>query len=431
MIRFTLIITLFLSQLLFGQQRLQSITEKYNTYVSEANQGIGILIRKNGETNISNIGKGNFNEHSVFNIGSATKKMTAILLLQEVEKGNLKLSDSIGSYLNPIKNVAMDLTIETLLRHRSGLGEFVGVNILSHYFAKKDSIYDQDFLTQIPKNQPEKTGKFDYCNTNYFLLGKVLEKVTDRSYFDLLRERIFIPAGMNESYPYVSKSLKNLAKPTHDGKDVSKFLDYRFFANYAYAAGSVASTLHDMAKFYEHLFEKSTLISKGSLQQLIHFDDANYGLGMMNFKNGYLGHGGNNIGYSFREFYNPKTKNFIFVFANARTIPFNKMLQNELLDYTNGKTSHVTFNGNIANDFKNALGKYQFQYKDMKMEMEVIAKNNKLYFAAQGAEVLLISKEDRKLYNADFGIELEIIPDDNDQLTFRQNGLETTIKRIQ
>lgn len=60
--------------------------------------------------------------------------MTVILLLQEEERGNLKLSDSIGTYLSTTKNVNGSLTIETLLRHRSGLGELVGRGLKPIFF---------------------------------------------------------------------------------------------------------------------------------------------------------------------------------------------------------------------------------------------------------------------------------------------------------
>lgn len=417
-------------QITFGQQTLQQLTEKYTPYLTELNQNITVLIEKKGKTTIANIGKNSFNEHTVFNIGSATKKMTAILILQEVENGNLKLSDSIGTYLQPIKNVDNSLTIETLLRHRSGLGEMVGRNYAEEYFAKNDSIYNQNILNRIPPGNSEKVGKYQYCNTNYILLGKILEKVADKGYFDVLQERIFKPANMQESYPYLSKNLNNLAPPTHRGKDVSEFLDHRFFSNYAYAAGSVASTLHDMQLFYHYLFEKKTLLSDASLKLLTSFDDANYGLGMIKFKDEYIGHGGNNLGYAFREYYNPKEKKLVLFFSNGEIIPFHKILKKELFDFINGKSSTTTFSNNITSEFKNALGKYQFDTHGMKMQMEIIEKNNHLYFSAQGAQVILVSKEKNKLYNGSFGIELEVHPEKNDELTFRQNGLETTIKRI-
>ncbi|SEE17467.1 CubicO group peptidase, beta-lactamase class C family [Tenacibaculum sp. MAR_2010_89] len=411
-------------------QSLQLQLDKYTPYIKELNQGVAVLVQQNGKTTVANAGKYNFNNHTIFNIGSATKKMTAILLLQEVEKGTIKLSDSIGTYLQPIKNVDGSLTIETLLRHRSGLGEIVGKNFEKDFYAKNDSFYNSNFLNKIPKNNPKKIGKYDYCNTNYILLGHLLEKVNDKSYFNLLQERIFTPCNMTNTYPYVSKKLKNLAKPIHKKEDITSYLDYRFFANYAYAAGSVASNLNDMSKFYNHLFQKGTLISEKSLQKFTAFDEANYGLGIMKFKDGYVGHGGNNIGYSFREYYNPKNKNLILLFSNARIIPFNRMLKNELFNFIDGKTDTISFNKNVTSDFKNVLGKYLFNSHGMKMTMEIKEENNHLYFLAQGAQVILISKEKNKLYNGSFGVELEVNPEKPQELIFRQNGLETTIKLI-
>jgi len=427
-----LVLTLFLIiKPLAGQSNdLSRITKKYNPYLTELNVGISILVKKDGQVISERIGTYNFNEHTVFNIGSATKKITALLILQEQERGNLKLSDSIATYLKPMKNVDGSLTIESLLRHRSGLGEIVGKGYESDFFAKNDSIYNQNYLARIPEGNPNKRGKYQYCNTNYLLLGKILEKVTDKNYFDLVRERIFIPASMDESYPYVSKNLRNLAPPTYKGKNVSEYLDYRFFANFANAAGAIASTLSDMKKFYTHLFEKQTFINTTSLAKLTDFDDADYGLGMMKFKNGTIGHGGNNLGYAFKEYYNPETKDLVLFFSNSRMVPFNRMIKKELFDYLDDKVTEISFNKNITSDFKKAVGKYLFDSHGMKMEMEIVAQNDHLYFTAQGAQVILISKEKNKLFNGSFGVELEVNPKNPNELIFRQNGLQTTIKRI-
>ena len=429
---FKLIAILFLSIIFTSSyaQSLQKQLDKYTPYLTELNVGIGVLVQQNGKTTIANSGTYNFNEHTVFNIGSATKKMTAILLLQEAEKGTLKLSDSIGSYLQPIKNVDGSLSIETLLRHRSGLGELVGKNHEKNFYAKSDDFYNSDFLHKIPENHPEKIGKFNYCNTNYILLGHVLENVTDKSYFDLLQERIFTPCNMTESYPYVSKNLKNLATPIHKKENVRAYLDYRFFANYAYSAGSVASTLNDQVKFYNHLFQQKTLISETSLKQFTAFDDAKSGLGIQEFKNGYIRHGGTNIGYSFRELYNPKDKKLVLFFSNSMAIPFKKLIRKELFNFINGKTSKTTFNKNIASEFAPLIGRYLFDSHGMKIEMEILKKNNHLYLSVQGAEVILISREKNKLYDGMSGVELEVNLENKDELIFRQKGLETTIKRV-
>ena len=414
-----------------NQERTDFIIDKYDPYLKALDLGVSVLVVKDKKMTVSSSGNYDLNENSVFNIGSATKKFTAILLLQEVEKGNIKLSDKISQYLSPIKNVDGNLTIETLLRHRSGLGELVGRNIEQLFFEKSDSIYQTNFLDKIPVGDSELIGKYDYCNTNYFLLGYILEKVTDQSYFDLVKERIFIPCEMTHSYPYISKSIQNLAHPTYHGQDVYENIDHRFFANLAFAAGSIASTLPDIAKFYEHTFEKYTLINQQSIQKMINFDDADYGLGMTKISldgTDYIGHGGNNIGYAFREYYNTETKNLVLIFSNSMSIPFPKLLRNEFLDFSNDKRNNLKFNKNTADEFKSTIGTYFF--KEMDMELSIVSDNNVLSLNMQGMNLPLVNHAGKKLNTAMFGIEFEINPDNVDELIFRQGGNEAVIKRV-
>ncbi|WP_456440570.1 serine hydrolase domain-containing protein, partial [Psychroserpens sp.] len=323
----------------FSQEKsLQTIQKKYHTLLQEQNKGVGVLIKKNNKITTLQLGNHQLTTEKVFNIGSATKTFTAVLFLQEVEKGNLKLSDSIGTYLSPIKNVDGSLTIETLLSHESGLDEVVGENILDIYYSKNDTLLNTNLLDEIEENDPKKIGKFNYCNTNYLLLGKIIEKVTDKNYFDLVRERIFEALNMEHTYPYVSKNLKNLATPfSGSGKDISDYLDYRYFANIANAAGSIASTLTDMEIFYTSLFETEILLKKESLKLMMHSGNETYGLGL--FKpdntNNYFGHGGNNIGYSFRNGYNPETRNLYLLFANEMYIPFQKNIKKDVISFIN------------------------------------------------------------------------------------------------
>jgi D-alanyl-D-alanine carboxypeptidase len=411
--------------------KLDHITQKYDTYLNELNIGMGVLIKKGSKTEVSSIGKFNIDENSVFNIGSATKKMTAILLLQEEEKGNLKLSDSIGKYLSPIKNVDGSLTIETLLRHRSGLGELVGGQLKPTFFSKHDSIYATNFLDKIPPENPDKKGKYNYCNTNYILLGHLLEKINDKSYFDLLNERIFKTCNMENSYPYVTKQIPNLVHPTQHTKDVFEDLDHRFFTRYVYAAGSIASTMNDMTLFYDHLFIKSTLLSKTSLEKLIKFDDADYGLGMMkNTINDitYYGHGGNNVGYAYREYFNPKTNTMIMFISNTMQMPFFQILKDEVMNYSIGKTTDNRINKNVTKTFGAYKGTYFF--KEMNANVQIIEENKQLYMVLKGTKLLLISYEKGILQADKYSIALKTNPKNKNELIFCQQGMEVTIKRI-
>ncbi len=416
----------------FSQEKsLQTIQKKYNTLLQEQNKGVGVLIKKNNKINTLQLGKHQLTSEKVFNIGSATKTFTAILFLQEVEKGNLKLTDSIGAYLSPIKNVDGALTIETLLSHESGLDEVIGKNIKEIYYSKNDALLNSNLLGEIEENNPKQIGKFNYCNTNYLLLGKIIEKITDKNYFDLVRERIIEPLQITNTYPYVSKSLPNLVTPHSDGKDISEFLDYRYFANIANAAGSIASTLTDMEIFYTSLFETELLLKKESLKLMMNSGNETYGLGLFKPDNtdNYFGHGGNNIGYSFRNGYNPKAKNLYLLFCNDISIVFQKSITKDINAFF--KNEKIEDFKKINEKFKSYAGKYLI--KEANLVLEVVVEGNKIFMVseAQGVKSQLFQKDKNIFFGADVGASLTLIADNKKALTFRQNGFETIINRIE
>lgn len=430
-----ILLAFFLIQTVLGfsqNNNLKTISKKYNTSIKEQNKGIAILIKKDNQINNLSLGNFNLTENSVFNIGSATKTITAILILQEYEKGNINLNDSIGQFLSPIKNVDNSLKIEQLLAHETGLDEVIGRNIEKIFYEKQDSIYDINLLNEVEKNNPEQIGKFNYCNTNYFLLGKILEKVTDQSYFDLVRERIIAPLNLKNTYAYVHKNLPNLATPYHNNRDVSEHLNFKFFANIAYAAGSVASTLSDMEVFYTSLFETEKLLQKETLTLMLSSGNETYGLGIFKFNNKEqtsFGHGGNNIGYAFRNQYNPKTKNLFLMFSNSISIPSKATITSDILHHLNNKTIEE-FKGVDLKNFKKYTGTYLL--KEANLELKIIAEGNKMFIvvAAQGIKSELTQKDENSLSDKIVGVVLSKIDGNSDDLAFNQNGFKTTINRI-
>ncbi len=415
--------TLLFSSMGMTQTNLDAVLDKYNPSVQEGNFGMTFLLKKSGQIETASIGNHNLNKNSVFNIGSNTKTMTAVLVLQEQERGSLSIQDSIGKYLNPINNVDGSLTIESLLRHRSGLGEMCGKYVMDYFKCTSDTAYRTNFLEQIPAGDSTKHGVFEYCNTNYVLLGHILEKVTDRYYFDLLRERIFEPCGMNNSYPYLHKNIKNLAPLTMHGEDVSTSINHKFYAEYAFSAGSVASSLSDMMKFYEHLYLKNTLLQPASFQLITDFGDGEYGMGMFEtIINGtkYIGHGGDNVGSVFRNYFNPETKDFVLMFGNAYIVPVKSLVTSELDDYLNGRELHKQFDSNPAKLFKKYVGKYTLE--ELGEEMEIMKKDNSMYLVVQGMELELKSINGTKLVYLKYGIMLE--PSDNKKdMIYSQSGM--------
>tara|TARA_R110002051_G_scaffold324635_1_gene422852 strand:+ start:44844 stop:46187 length:1344 start_codon:yes stop_codon:yes gene_type:complete len=427
-----LALLLYITVIFSQEPNLESLVTKYQSSFTENNQGAGILVKRDGQVYTASIGNHSLNEHNVFNIGSATKTFTSILILQEVEKGNLKLTDTIDKYLEPIPNVDGTLTIQQLLAHETGLDEVIGKNIQDIFYAKSDSLYQDDLLQQVEKNNPDMIGKFDYCNTNYFLLGRIIEKLTDQSYFDVLRERIIQPLQLEHTYPYVHKNLSNLATPMHDDKEVTEFLDYRYFANIAFAAGSVASTLVDMEIFYTSLFETEKLLKKETLNLLLNSGNDVYGLGIFKpngKEDNYYSHGGNNIGYSFRNGYNRDTKNLFMVYSNSRKIPQSKMISTDLIAFTNGE-SITQFSAVVIDDFKNYVGTYLLA--EANLELEIVLEGDAMYLVvpSQEAKSELTQKNSTTLIDKSVGATLTIIEGTTDRLKFEQNGFSTEIVKV-
>lgn len=429
----TLLVLVFIQTITYCQNNeLEIFSKKYDDKLKSQNKGVAILVKKDGKTSTASLGNFNLTKNNVFNIGSATKTMTSILVLQEMEKGNIKLSDTIGKFLKPIKNVDGSLTIRQLLSHQTGLNEIIGRNIEKIFYAKKDSLFNDNLLNQLGENDPKMVGKFDYCNTNYFLLGRILEKLTDKSYFDLVRERIIEPLKMQQTYAYVHKNLPKLATPYHQDKDVAEYLDYKYYANIAYSAGSVASTLSDMETFFRTLFETEDLLKKETLKLMLESGSEEYGLGIMKFEHKgkkYYGHGGNNIGYSFRNAYDIESKNLVLSFTNSHRMPFGNFIKTDLLSYLNNEKIAV-FNSVDLNGFKGIVGVYLL--KEANLELEILKEDNKLFLVskAQGVKSELTQKSKTELYDTSVGATLTKIEGDTNSLTFSQNGFTTTISKI-
>ena len=132
-----------------------------------------------------------------FRIGSMNKLFTAVAVLQLVQGGRVDLSDSIGTYLPdyPNPDAGAKLTIDHLLTHTGGTGDIFGPDFMAH---REDLRELADYVTLHGKQDLlfEPGSRWDYSNYGFVLLGVVIERVTGESYYDVVRNAIFDPAGM-------------------------------------------------------------------------------------------------------------------------------------------------------------------------------------------------------------------------------------------
>jgi len=191
-----------------------------------------------------------------FRLGSITKQFTSMLVMQQVEKGTIKLDSHLSDYLPDYrKDTGSKVSIHQLLNHTSGIPsytddpKFFPDESRNHYsvddFVKKFCSGDLQF---------EPGSKFHYDNSGYFLLGAILEHISGKSYEALLKEKIFDPLGMKDTgYDRSPEILPKRSSGYEVGLDEvinAPYLDMSL----PYAAGSLYSTVEDLYKWDQALY---------------------------------------------------------------------------------------------------------------------------------------------------------------------------------
>jgi len=153
------------------------------------------------------------------NVGSMNKMVTAVAIVQLAERGKLAFDDRISAYLPTYpQGVADKVTIHHLLTHTAGLGSFWKEKFEA---AKARLRTVSDFLPLFVEDPLsfEPGARWQYSNAGYIVLGAIIEAITGLSYFDYVRERIYRPAGMDNTDAYeMDRDTPNLAQGyTHVG----------------------------------------------------------------------------------------------------------------------------------------------------------------------------------------------------------------------
>ncbi len=194
------------------------------------------------------------NIETKFNIGSMNKMFTSVAIAQLAEKNKLNYSDKVIKHLPQLPEKTFgDITIEQLLTHTAGTGDFF-------MFPKFETIADTaktiNTYVNIGLEEPllfKAGAKFKYSNYGYILLGAVIEKVSKLSYFEYVKQNIFAVAGMGNTDSYErDKKHDNLAigyLPSPTGEKGSREANTKMMEVKGNSAGGGYSTAVDLHKF--------------------------------------------------------------------------------------------------------------------------------------------------------------------------------------
>jgi len=261
-----------------------------------------------------------------FRIGSMNKMLTATAVLQLNQAGKLQLTDPLGKYLTdyPNKDVATKVTIEQLLSHTGGTGDFFGPEFDKHRLELKTL---QDYVKLYGQRGPEYSPgtRWEYSNYGFLLLGLVVEKASGQDYYQYVRDHIYKPAAMtgSDSLPEDQTVADRSIGYTKFGggtswKPNNDTLPYR-----GTSAGGGYSTVGDLLAFANAVQNHKLLdAAHTSLLTTGHVDVApgeKYAYGFMDSTEGgvrSLGHGGGAPGMNGELRIYPQSRYTVVVLAN-------------------------------------------------------------------------------------------------------------------
>jgi len=201
-----------------------------------------------------------------FNLGSMNKMFTAVSVCQLAEQGKLSFSDPIGKHLTdyPNKTVAEKVTIDHLLTHSSGIGDYFNEKFMEASRDRFRKIKDYFPLFVDKPLEFEPGSKFRYSNAGFMVLGAIVERVSGQDYFDYVREHIYKPAGMINTDAYeLDRDTPNLAVGyTSDGETSGRHNNVFMHVIKGGPAGGGYSTVEDLLRFDVALRQHKLLSAK-------------------------------------------------------------------------------------------------------------------------------------------------------------------------
>lgn len=267
----------------------------------------------------------------VLRLGSITKQFTAVGILMLVEEGKLALGDDITKHLPDYPAQGKKITIEHLLTHTSGIPSYTGKPDFISRMAQDLSVAQ---MVDSFKNDPlefEPGSRFRYNNSGYFLLGAIIEKISGQPYAKFVEQRLFVPLGMQHTAYEGFERSKGARAAGHTRTDKGFGPSQPLSMSQPYAAGSLVSTVDDLAR-WDAALQGGRLLKPASLKRaftsyrLGDGKETNYGYGweIAQVQGAPLiGHGGGINGFSTYAMRLPEQNLYVAVLTNSDSGPAN------------------------------------------------------------------------------------------------------------
>jgi len=348
---------------------------------------------------------------SRYRIGSVSKLFTAVMIFQLIDEDKLQLDTPLSAFYPKVKK-AKKITIEQLLRHKSGIHSFtrdeaymsfMNKEVSTDEMVKRIASYPSDF---------KPNSKLEYSNSNYYLLGKIIEKITGKHYGTVILEKICRPLLLDETY-YGRTIGSHLNEIQSFKKDDSNNWELASETNMSvpHGAGALVSSTENLVEFIECLFQLK-LIKKESLENMIRIQDGG-GMGLFQFPMGNkiaYGHDGKIDGFNSMLAYFPESRTAISVLSNGIDMSMNDMMIGLLSIYFGAPYEIPDFGSKSVELSALEMEKFTglFTSEQLPMEINVFLEDGELRAQATNQQPLpMTTYENNVLKFSEAGIVME------------------------
>jgi CubicO group peptidase (beta-lactamase class C family) len=263
-----------------------------------------------------------------FEIASLTKQFTAMAILQLVAQGKLRLDDPVPKFYPESPAAWEKVTVHHLLTHTSGIPNN---DEPADYNKGICATYKPLELIATFRNKPLKFAPgtdWAYTNTEYYLLGYIIERLSSLSYGEYLLKNIFAPAGMKDSgylptdavVAHMARGYKRQGSELRHGMFFDRSLEL--------AAGGIHTTVHDMLRWDQVLYTEKLLDRHELDLMFTPHPPGEYGYGwFIRTEHGrvIISHEGGDPGFTAYEARFPQDRTFLIVLSNFESSPVRKI----------------------------------------------------------------------------------------------------------
>ncbi len=363
-----------------------------------------------------------------YRIGSITKMFTAVMVYQLFEEKKLTPETKLSTYFPQLPNAA-NINIKDMLLHRSGLWSVTDDSLYLEWSV--NSILREDMLgmMKIHESLFQPGEKSEYSNSNYILLGYIIEDITGKDYATNLEERIIRKIGLKSTSCEGRVNVSNNEALSYDRQINSWKKENETDLSVPGGAGAIVSTTEDLVHFANALFN-GQLISESSLQDMIK-TEGTYGKGIFstpfNELQGY-GHTGGIDGYRSVLVYFPEKKLGVALISNGLNYMQNDILIGVLniylgRPYTLPDLTTIHVETDVMKSYEGIYSKEDFP---LKITIKLDGNNLTAQATGQGSFPMEAVSETEFKYDA-AGIVITF--PENGKLNLKQGGMEFLMER--